>query len=318
MFSSFIANPFPHAHSPSLCLYKGSIYGTFYGYDDEETQGAKILVSKFNQSLGKWSVPEIPFAQLSKSQGNPLLFSDGDKLYLLFVLLEGAYWNSAKIYCSSFNDFNNSWEEPHVTKFNKGMMIRHRPKMTQDGPRSQLLLPTYSELDWQSFLHTSEPPFTDWREFSELSKGPIQGDLHIKNSKEMSLYLRTTEKDRAIHRMHSSDGGKTWPFHFKTTLPCPLSGIAFESISGDLQVMCYNDTLEHQRTPLTLAFSEDGFKTLKAKINIEEGPGEFSYPSLLVDQANILHVLYTHQRLRIGHRSFNQTEIKSLLEGQSG
>jgi len=318
MFSSFIPNPFPHAHSPSLCFYKGSVYGTFYGYNEEETQEAKILVSKFNQSLGKWTVPEVPFPHLSKSQGNPLLFTDGEKLYLLFVILEGAYWNSARVYCSCFNDFKSSWEEPLVTLFKKGMMIRHRPKMTMEGPQSQLLLPTYNELDWQSFLHTSKPPFTDWQQFSELSKGPIQGDLYIKNSNEMSIYLRTTEKDRAIHRMHSSDGGKTWPFHFKTTMPCPLSGIAFENLYEGIQVMCYNDTTEHQRTPLTIAFSDDGFKSLKAKVNIEEGPGEFSYPSLLVDQANILHLLYTHQRIRIGHRSFNQSEVKSLFEQQNG
>ena len=53
------------------------------------------------------------------------------------------------------------------------------------------------------------------------------------------------------------------------------------------------------RTPLTLALSNDGLHWTNV-LNLEEGPGEFSYPSVILKDQE-LHIVYTWNRKKIGY-----------------
>ena len=53
------------------------------------------------------------------------------------------------------------------------------------------------------------------------------------------------------------------------------------------------------RTPLTVALSNDGLHWTDV-LNLEEGPGEFSYPSVIWKDKE-LHIVYTWNRKKIGY-----------------
>jgi predicted neuraminidase len=54
------------------------------------------------------------------------------------------------------------------------------------------------------------------------------------------------------------------------------------------------------RTPLHAAVSDDG-KTWKLALVLENGPGEYSYPSVMQTGDGLVHVVYTYRRQSIKH-----------------
>jgi predicted neuraminidase len=65
--------------------------------------------------------------------------------------------------------------------------------------------------------------------------------------------------------------------------------LAFNPVSGDWAA----------RTPLRLALSFDNGDTWPRHGDIETGPGEFSYPSVIADDGGGVAVVYTWKRRRI-------------------
>lgn len=269
----------------------------WYAYPREEYLEAKIQIAFYDHSKKIWKPTSTPFENEKRSQGNPLTFSYKGELYLLFVLLNGHYWNSAKPHISRFH--GGKFEVPHEVKLPEGVMTRHRPIIDEKG----IILPAYHEDRKQTILYHSCPPFTDYVEIGSLEEGPIQADLIEVSEKEHLMILRPTDNQRKIFRAHSADASKSWPFIYRTNLDCPLSGVAATLIPGEKQkiIVAHNNTVEHRRSPLSLTFSHDLLKSVVSTWNLISDPGEFSYPSLIWDKQGFLHLVYTHQREKIGH-----------------
>lgn len=311
MIKEFLFQPsdFPHAHCATLTLHKNEVYCCWYVYPEDECKDAKIVVANFDSSQRRWRDTLIAFPEIRKSQGNPLLFSFKEKLYLLFVILDGQYWNSAKTFISEFNEAKKEFSAPLKTELDLGMMIRHRPFIKEDG----ILLPTYDETTFQSMILKSSPPFLRYDKVGELDPGPIQGDFLHQDKESFLFVLRSTDDSRKVHRAHTMDGGKTYPFTYKTPFDCPLSGIAALYVDDKKEkiVLAHNDTEEQKRTPLTLSFSKDTLKSRSGKWDLETSPGEYSYPSLLKDAQGNIHLVYTHNRQKIGHYFFHTDDFNN-------
>lgn len=315
MKKEFLPQPsnYPHAHCASLVLHKGQVFCTWYAYPEDECKDAKIMLAAFDHSKRRWKESIMAFPNTKTSQGNPLLFSYQEKLYLLFVLLDGAYWNSAKTYISVFDEVKNEFEAPLKTNLEQGMMIRHRPQIHN----GKFLLPAYDEKNFQSIIMTSKPPFMNYEKVGSLEPGPIQGDLlptGPDDGKNMLWVLRGTGDARFVHRAHTMDGGKTFPFSYRTPFHCPLSGVAAVKLDEERIILAHNDTEEQKRTPLTLTFSKDTFKSRTGKWDLESSEGEYSYPSFVRDNEGNIHLAYTHNREKIGHYFFHEEDFKSYWE----
>jgi predicted neuraminidase len=65
------------------------------------------------------------------------------------------------------------------------------------------------------------------------------------------------------------------------------------------------------RTPLSLAISKDEGKTWNISIDLEKGEGEYSYPTILQDSNELIHIVYTYNRTHIKHVSLQEEELLS-------
>lgn len=65
------------------------------------------------------------------------------------------------------------------------------------------------------------------------------------------------------------------------------------------------------RTPLCLGVSEDEGETWRLGVVLEDGPGEFSYPSVIQASDGAVHVVYTYRRTGMKHARVEESELGS-------
>ncbi len=102
----------------------------------------------------------------------------------------------------------------------------------------------------------------------------------------------------------SRDGGRTWTTPRPTNIRNNESKI--DVISWDKQtiLMAYNDTPVadwHERSPLTLAYSQDEGRTWCNLIELASAPGNKCQPAICRDREGRLNVLYMHRHTAIEH-----------------
>lgn len=115
-------------------------------------------------------------------------------------------------------------------------------------------------------------------------------------------------KQGRLTEVWSEDAGKTWGAMKATELPNPNSGIDAVTLRDGRHLLVYNPTTR-DRTPLSIATSKDG-KTWQTAFNLEDAPGEFSYPAVVQASDNLVHVTYTWKRERIKHIVIDPKNIK--------
>jgi predicted neuraminidase len=74
-------------------------------------------------------------------------------------------------------------------------------------------------------------------------------------------------------------------------------------------VLAFNNSIDH-RSPLSLAVSDDQDETWRVALDVETGPGEYSYPALIQGTDGTLHLLYTDRRFAIAHVMLDETAIE--------
>ncbi len=313
MISNYLYNDHmthTHAHCSSLCEHKEELYCCWYIYEQEEHKEGKIVISKFNKLKNHWSNPTV-LTQQSGSFGNPVLYSNGDDLELFYSKIYN-YWNDSEIFHLTIIDTVSYKTSPSSRiELPKGTMLRHRPQLVNQ----KTYIPAYDEKSMTTKIYSYSDDPTRWDLHAQIEGEFIQGDLTIFNNKEWQLFLRAAGDNKHIYRILSSDGGKSWDKPIQTKLPCPLSGIAARPISNSEILCCYNDTFEHKRTPISLNLSTNrGVSFYPKSLTIENTNIELSYPSLLIDSTNEIHITYTHGRKKIKHIRIESDEVKRELE----
>jgi predicted neuraminidase len=313
MIKEYIPQPegFKHAHCATIAEHNQELYCVWYVYNQEEYSNARLALSQFNSSTKRWSRPKLILSDRGQSQGNPCLFSFKNNLYFLFVLLEGHYWNSAALHVGQYDPLQGEIRDVHKIEAPIGTMVRHRPLIKSN----QILLPAYEEETKRTVLYELTPPFKELHKMGALEPGPIQADLIPGSGEELLLVLRDTSNQRKVMRTHSSDGGMTFPFPvYASPFECPLSGVAAVKDREGNIIVAHNNTKEHKRTPLSLSLSKDNLKSIYKSLDIQFGPGEYSYPSLLLDFGGSLHLVFTSNREKIGHFMLHEDDLKVISE----
>ena len=108
----------------------------------------------------------------------------------------------------------------------------------------------------------------------------------------------------------STNTGENWTVPELTTLPNPNAAVALLN-TGDKNLLLALNDVEHGRNRLSLAIRsiEDHHwrivKIVEEETNTPEFEYEFSYPSLLMDSKDNIHMVYTWNQKRIRHTKFN-------------
>lgn len=304
---SFFANPdtkVPHCHSATICrLASGTMLVVWYAYPEIETVRGRIILTRQRAGQSQWEPPRHILANLQGNLANPVLFEDGDGvLWLLYVTLQGRYWDSAVTMMSKSTDEGSSWSSPETFSQTANCMVRHRALVRSD---KSLILPAYDERVNETVLMARDPYFPKWIECHRFKGSKaIQGDIVAEDAANWSLFLRPVEDPRVCLRAISKDEGITWSPLIRTEIPNPLSGQAAFHSDGAICVI-HNHTKEHRRYPLSLCYSKDRGVSWSEPKHIDTAEHEVSYPSFLVDPSGIVHGVYTFDRKRIKYVSFD-------------
>lgn len=105
----------------------------------------------------------------------------------------------------------------------------------------------------------------------------------------------------------SYDNGETWGAVTLSSLPNNNSGADAVTLADGSHALVYNHfatvpgTPKGPRTPLCVAFSDDGV-TWEKKVVLEDSPiSQYSYPSIIQGADGKLHIVYTWRRQRVKH-----------------
>ncbi len=286
----------PSCHCASIAeLPDRELYATWYAGRHEGKSDVAIMAARGRE--GTWSAPEVLVDPPGKPGGNTVVYRHADVLWHFFDVIEGEGWKSAILYVTRSTDDGRTWSPTEVFDDEPGMMVRHRPVLLSSG---RILLPAYDEKVWQGFAYVSDDGGRSWRRSGRMvaPAGAIQPAIIERDDGTLHALLRSGREVAHAWECDSDDGGDTWSACRPSALANPDAGADMIRLSSGETIACFNDTSEG-RTPLTLAISYDEGRTWAARRNIEDQPGEYSYPTLMEGSDGSVHLVYTWRRERI-------------------
>ena len=307
---------FPSAHASTIVETPQGLVTAFFGGTAEKNPDVGIWVSR--RDGGAWT-PPVEVANGVQAKGkrfptwNPVLFQvDGGPLLLFYKVGPSPrdWWGMVM----ASADHGRTWTAP--AKLPDGILgpIRAKPVAVSDG---SVLAGSSTEHDgwivhmerftkpagantaavWVPWLATRAA----WTRSGPLNTrgefGAIQPTVLIHGPQTIQILNRSTQK--VVTENWSTDGGVTWGPMRATTLPNPSAGVDAVKLSDGRFVLVYNPSADNRQT-LSLAISTDG-KTWTRALDIDQGPGEYSYPAMIVARDGRIHVTYTWRRERIKH-----------------
>lgn len=320
--------PFASCHASTLAaLPDNSILAAWFGGSREGAGDVAIWCSR--RQDGKWSEPMKAADEEGLPHWNPVLHQDDAGRTWLFykVGMKISSWQTRVV--QSF-DGGLTWSDPReLVKGDVGGRgpVKNKMIVLQNGVWAA---PASLEGEtWEAFVDRSDDGGASWTMSNRIrlnanapsdgsctapaasmkGKGFIQPTLWESEPGRVHMLLRTTTG--FIYRSDSDDGGKTWSEAYALSMPNNNSGIDLAKLPNGMLALVYNPVGENwgPRTPLVIDVSDDNGKIWRRKLTLEDGPGEYSYPAIIVSGNDIL-VTYTWKRENI---AFWQIPIELLI-----
>jgi len=324
----FDDRPTDSAHASTLLQLKdGSVLAAWFGGSWEKDSNVDIWMSR-RDAQGKWNQPYAVACVFAVAMWNPVLFRCPDSSILLFYKV-GHIIPEWKTFAIRSNDEGKNWSEPFElvagdVSGGRGP-VKNKPILLSDG--KTIVSPASVETDnvWQAFVDISTDNGETWTHSEYVpmrmssyniqmvdqpynkhrlwGKGMIQPSLWEDEKGVLHMVCRTTSS--AIFQSDSEDGGMHWCTAYDTGLPNNNSGLDLVRTPEGSLVLCYNPVgnlpnyYKGPRTPLVLDYSVDNGKNWQRLVVLEDGPGGFAYPSIIVNDQKEILVTYTHNRERI-------------------
>ena len=306
--------PIQSCHASTLIrLPNGDVLAAWFGGTREGNPDVTIWGSRRSQGL--WSAPVKISDAGGQPHWNPVLFLAPDGRTWLFYKVgqRTATWHT-RVMVSADGGLTWTASRPLVAGDVGGRgPVKNKPIVLSN---DHWLAPASIEGDeWNAFVDESPDQGITWKQSALIplqrqagsepshpgavtGKGVIQPTLWESPAGQVHMLLRSTET--RIFRSDSTDGGRSWCQAYPTALPNNNSGIDLVKMDSGLLGLVFNPLGVNwgPRTPLIVSTSDDNGSTWRQGIVLEDGPGEYSYPSVITYQ-NELWVTYTWKRQRI-------------------
>lgn len=315
----------PYKHPACFTeLKNGDLYLVYYGGQGEYANDTAVFGSRRRKGESKWSAPKAIARDPFRSLGNGVVWQSPDGVvWLFYVVRFGDTWSTSRIMAKVSSDNAETWSDASLLALEEGMMVRNRPIVLADG---DYLLPIYHETgqdteqvgrDSSSLFLRYDVKKKRWSETNRIHSrtGNIQPAVVQVSAEHLIAYCRRgggygPTTSGYLVKSESIDGGRTWGPGEETAIPNPNAAIDFIKLSNGHLLLVYNDSMSN-RTPLTVAVSEDGGKSFARKRNILEGKTSFAYPLAIQTSDGKIHVLYTtSERTVISQAVFDEDSIR--------
>ena len=293
--------PTRSCHAATIAQTARALVAAWFGGEREGDPGVGIWVSR-NEG-GGWSAPIE--AETAETEGgvrypcwNPVLFQPSQGPLLLFYKVgpkPTSWWGMLAV----SDDGGRTWAKPR--RLPDGMLgpIKNKPIELDDGT---LLCPSSSEkFGWRLHFEFARDLCRNWERTASLNDGwrvaAIQPTILRTGPRTLRLLCRS--RQATIFTATSNDLGRTWSSLVPLDLPNPDSGIDAVTLADGRHVLAFNNST-NRRSPLNVAISSDGI-AWRPVVTLEDGTGEYSYPSVIQTRDGLVHVVYTWNRRAIKH-----------------
>jgi predicted neuraminidase len=326
---------YPSMHASTICeLPDGALLVACYAGEREGSPDSVVLGTRREAGARGWASPEVWVDVAGRAPANPRLFVGPDERLWLLVGVNYGKWCSGDTYLfvKRSATAGREWTDLELLVEQKGLLGRNRPY----NKGSIWLIPTEWETSWSAAFLRSEDGGRSWKVVGDLGRTAgahlIQPAIVELPDGRLLAFFRSQEGH--IYRSYSPDLGKTWSNPEPTPLPNNNSGIELIRLRSGLLALIYNPTSADRpvaglgdkwpaempvgferwgpRTPLVVDFSPDWGESWPWRITLEEGPGEYSYPSAVQSSDGTLHITYTYNREAIMHVAIPEAVLADL------
>ncbi|MGI6457877.1 MAG: sialidase family protein [bacterium] len=294
--------PFPSCHASTIVEVDSDVLlSAWFGGTGEGDPDVGIWLSRWEN--GSWSAP-VEVAKHEKVPcWNPVLFKMPDgEIDLYYKAGPSPQTWSGLVKRST--DGGKTWSEAELLPAGILGPIKNKPLLLNNG---ELLCGSSVESwrTWTCWMEITPDKGKTWSKYGPIHHpeelyGIIQPALFYSDEDTIRMVCRSRGNIGKICTATSDDGGKTWSAVEATDLPHPGSGIDAVGLKDGRVAMVYNHT-SRGRSPINLGISEDGGKTWKMVLTLEDEPGEYSYPAVIQAENGMIHTTYTWKRQRIKH-----------------
>lgn len=287
----------------------GDLVAVWYECPYETSSETLIKIARKPGAAGVWGTDEVLFDFHGMPLGNPVLWTGDDRLiHIVFSVLLTESWTSSMLFYAVSADNARTWSAPTLFLPKIGFMAKTRPVKTD---RGQVLFPVYHESEFCPYvmiLDDLAKPLEAGLIAETMARGKaIQPTLIHLESSTYAMLSRTNQG--RIWKSISYNDGLSWSICAPTLLPNPNSALDLCRLKSGEVLLAYNPS-EVDRHRLAIAISNDNLQTWFAMRDVIQGDGEYSYPSLLVDDDDKIHVSYTENRYVIQHAVFDREWVE--------
>ena len=281
--------PFPSCHASTIAETPRGLVAAWFGGSHEGSKDVCIWTSLYINNA--WTSPALAADgvindSLRYACYNPVLYQvPGGELLLFYKIgpnVEG--WTG---WIKRSKDNGISWSTGEALPPGILGPIKNKP-ISVNGA---LLCPSSTENNgWKVHMEYSDDWGRSWTKSANIDHGAAIGVIQpaLLQYRDGRLQAMCRSMNRAIYTSWSRDNGKTWTAMQATSLPSNNSGIDAVTLRDGRQLLVCNyvkppDSLAEgrgARTPLNVLISNDGKQWLAAAV-LEDGPGEYSYPSVI-------------------------------------
>jgi predicted neuraminidase len=308
----------PSSHASTLVESPLGILAAWYGGSEEGNSDVKIYTAILDARSRAWSAPVAVAAGVDDNgqptaTEDPVLFRAAGGTILLFYKEEHrrSKWRGRLM---SSTDGGASWSAPKLLPDGILGPAKNKPIELADGT---VICPSSGE-DPDPFtiqIQTIRPTSID--DYLDRSRWTIQTDMNHDGlsaiesalvdygSGELQMLARSS--NGFVLSSRSVDGGKHWTPLSNLRLENPNSPVDATLLADGRSLVVYNSS-KTDRTPLVVAVSRDHGRSWADILTLEDQPGEFSYPSVILASDRSVHVTYTWNRQNIKHVAFNPVD----------
>jgi predicted neuraminidase len=311
--------PFPKCHASTIVETADGLLCAWFGGSDEGKRDVSIWLSRFEK--GEWTRPAmvVDGVQADGTRHpcwNPVLVASGRDVTLYFkVGPSPSKWWGERIQSS---DGGRNWSQREKLPAEYLGPIKNKPLRLTDGT---LVCGSSTEHDgwrlhFELYDKQGKPLARVEPQDNRAAPQAIQPGL-LKLKDDTIVALCRPRLPGGLIETRSSDGGKTWSQGKRNTLPNPGSGIDALTLADGRHLVIYNHTIAG-RSPLNIAMAADDKLAWQAAVELENMPGEYSYPAIIQTSDGLVHATYTWKRTNVRHAVIDPARLKPVdfVEGR--
>jgi predicted neuraminidase len=298
--------PHPSCHASTIAWTPGGLVAAWFGGTAEGEADVGIWLSRHEQ--GEWSGPREVARDDAYPCWNPVLFPAERGVLQLYYKVGPSpreWWGMV----TESTDEGRTWSPPR--RLPRGILGPIKNKPVSLGAGLVLSGSSTEHAGWRVHVERSADGGRTWSRGEALNDGHRIGAIQptVLPHREGAIQILCRSRQGRVAVSWSVDRGLTWSPLSLTDVPNPNSGIDGVVLEDGRSLLVYNHTTQG-RSKLNVAISAEG-NTWTKVLDLEDQPGEYSYPAVIQTPDGLVHVTYTYRRESIKHVVLDPSKLET-------